>query len=216
MFPGLRIGYIIPPPPLVPFFRRAKWLADTQTPMLEQAVLAEFLAEGHMERHIRRMRRLYGSRREALLDSLWKHFGDKAQAMGDAAGMHVMVRFDDKSVVRRAMQNKIELVSADGYYLTQPPGNEYIFWFFHPSGARYSRRHKASGAVGQPSDRDLSRARRGALARSRLPGNLMLTGPESGNIVPDVFTPVLAKHSKSFSLIDCISVGVDRMRTFIP
>ena len=38
-----------------------------------------------------------------------------------------------------------------------------------------------------------------------------------GNIVSGVFTPVLAKHSKSFSLIDCISVGVDRMqRNFEP
>jgi hypothetical protein len=35
---------------------------------------------------------------------------------------------------------------------------------------------------------------------------------ESGNIVPGAFTPVLANHSKSFSLIDCISVGVDRMQ----
>jgi GntR family transcriptional regulator / MocR family aminotransferase len=129
MFPGLRIGYIISPPSLVPFFKRAKWLADTQTPMLEQAALAKFVAEGHLERHIRRMRRLYGLRREALLNSLWKHFNDGAQPLGDAAGMHVMVRFDDKNVMRRAMQNKVELVSADGYYLTQPPGNEFIFGF---------------------------------------------------------------------------------------
>lgn len=41
--------------------------------------------------------------------------------------------------------------------------------------------------------------------------------PEYENIVPGVFTPVLAKHSKSFSLIDCVSVGVDRMqRNFEP
>jgi len=39
----------------------------------------------------------------------------------------------------------------------------------------------------------------------------VFTGPESGNTVPGVFTPVLAKHSKSFSLLDCVSVGVDRM-----
>ncbi|MGA9392946.1 MAG: hypothetical protein WBV69_21125 [Candidatus Sulfotelmatobacter sp.] len=46
---------------------------------------------------------------------------------------------------------------------------------------------------------------------------LNLTGTEISNIVPGVFTPVLAKHSKSFSLIDCISVGVDRMqRNFEP
>jgi hypothetical protein len=36
---------------------------------------------------------------------------------------------------------------------------------------------------------------------------------EFGNIVTGVFTPVLAKHSKSFSLIDCIAVGVDRMQS---
>jgi len=45
----------------------------------------------------------------------------------------------------------------------------------------------------------------------------MLRRSASGNIVPGAFTPVLAKHSKSFSLIDCISVGVDRMqRNFQP
>ena len=44
-----------------------------------------------------------------------------------------------------------------------------------------------------------------------------LRDPESGNIVSGDFTPVLAKHSKSFSLIDCIAVGVDRMqRNFDP
>src|SRR5579863_6076953 len=54
-------------------------------------------------------------------------------------------------------------------------------------------------------------------ARSRLLRNPIFSGTESGNIVPDVFTPVLASHSSSFSLIDCISVGVDRMqRNFEP
>ena len=54
-------------------------------------------------------------------------------------------------------------------------------------------------------------------AINRLLGNRILRGAESGNIVPGAFTPVLAKHSKSFSLIDCVSVGVDRMqRNFEP
>lgn len=129
MFPGLRIGYVISPPALVPFFTRAKWLADTHSPMLEQVALADFLAEGHMERHIRRMRRLYGLRREVLLDSLHKHFGDGAQVMGDAAGMHAMVRFEDKGIMQRAIRNKVELVSTDDYYLTGAPGDEFIFGF---------------------------------------------------------------------------------------
>ena len=54
-------------------------------------------------------------------------------------------------------------------------------------------------------------------ARSQLLGNLIQVGPESGNIVSGVFTPVLAKHSKSFNLIDTLAVGVDRMqRNFEP
>lgn len=130
MFPGLRLGYVISPSSVVPFFSRAKWLADRQTPMLEQAVLADFLAEGHMERHIRRMRRLYGLRREALLDSLHRHFGNRAHVMGDAAGMHAMVRFDDHNgILERAARNRVELVKADDYYLTKAPGNEFIFGF---------------------------------------------------------------------------------------
>ena len=57
----------------------------------------------------------------------------------------------------------------------------------------------------------------GQALRSRIRRNLIFTEPQSGNIVPDVVYSVLAKHSKSFSLIDCISVGVDRMhRNFEP
>jgi hypothetical protein len=57
----------------------------------------------------------------------------------------------------------------------------------------------------------------GTLAASLRLENLIFTCAEFGNIVTGVFTPVLAKHSKSFSLIDCVSVGVDRMqRNFEP
>jgi GntR family transcriptional regulator/MocR family aminotransferase len=129
MFPGLRIGYIVSPRQLIPFFRRAKWLADTQTSILEQAALADFIREGHMERHIRRMRRLYGHRRQVLLDSLRNHFGERAKVLGDDAGMQVMVSFDDRGIMQRAMRNKVELVSADGYYLTPPPGGEFVLGF---------------------------------------------------------------------------------------
>ena len=50
-----------------------------------------------------------------------------------------------------------------------------------------------------------------------LGASLMVRDQSSRSIVPGAFTPVLAKHSKSFSLVDCLSVGVDRMqRNFEP
>jgi len=129
MFPGLRIGYLIAPPKLVTAFARAKWLTDRQTPFLEQAVLADFLREGHLERHIRRMRRLYARRREVLVEALARYFGDKAQVLGDDAGMHVVVRFDDDGVAARAETNRVQLASAAPYYTGKAPRNEFIFGF---------------------------------------------------------------------------------------
>jgi GntR family transcriptional regulator / MocR family aminotransferase len=126
LYPGLRIGYVVAPPELAPRFARAKWLADRHTPVLEQCALADFLGEGHLERHIRRMRRLYGLRREVLLDSLDRHFRDRVTVRGDAAGMHALVRFHEEGVLARALANKVQLVCSDGYYLMRPPGGEVL------------------------------------------------------------------------------------------
>ena len=120
MFPGLRIGYVIAPPRFVAALKRAKWLADRQTSVLDQAALTDFIREGHLERHIRRMRRLYGRRREVLVEALARHFGDKAKVRGDAAGMHLLVRFEDDGIAERAALGKVLLMSASSYYLTKP------------------------------------------------------------------------------------------------
>ena len=129
MFPSLRIGYVIAPESLVARLRRAKWLADRHTPVPEQAALADFIAEGHLERHIRRMRRIYGERRDALVESLDRHFGDRVQIHGDAAGMHVLVRFKDERIAERAEEAKVQLISSGAYYLTEPPRGEFVLGF---------------------------------------------------------------------------------------
>ncbi|MBO3460036.1 PLP-dependent aminotransferase family protein [Aetokthonos hydrillicola Thurmond2011] len=58
LFPASRIGYLVLPKNLVNIFANAKCLADRQSPLLEQQVLTDFINEGHLERHIRRMRTL--------------------------------------------------------------------------------------------------------------------------------------------------------------
>jgi GntR family transcriptional regulator / MocR family aminotransferase len=69
LFPSLRIGYMILPPALVDPFLKVRRLIDIHSPILEQAVLADFMIEGHFTRHLRRMRALYGERRNALLQA---------------------------------------------------------------------------------------------------------------------------------------------------
>jgi len=129
MFPGLRLGYLVLPPDLVEPFHRAKWLADRHTAHLEQAALADFIREGHMERHIRRMRRVYKRRREAFLDAVSHAFGDRATVAGDASGMHLVVRFDAAGVAARAARRGVHLVSTRRYYTGQAPPHEFIVRF---------------------------------------------------------------------------------------
>ncbi len=130
MFPSLRIGYIIAPPSLVARLQRAKWLADRHTPVPEQAALADFIAEGHLERHIRRMRRIYGQRRSVLVEALERHFGDRVHIRGDAAGMHVLVRFKNgMKIAEKAAAAKVQLVRSGYSYIGEAPAGEFVLGF---------------------------------------------------------------------------------------
>ena len=100
LFPPLRVGYVVLPPEMAAPFMRVKWLADRQTPTLEQLALTDFLQEGHFERHLRRMRRLVSARRDALLAAIGKHLGDVMDASASGVGMHVMVTLN---AVRRGL-----------------------------------------------------------------------------------------------------------------
>jgi GntR family transcriptional regulator / MocR family aminotransferase len=130
MFRGLRIGYVVVPVELIATFTTAKWMADRHTTLLEQAALADFLGEGHFERHVRRMRRVYKHRRDVLLEALDRYFGSGAVVRGDAAGLHMTVRFRNSSSVRkRAERNGVELTGTGIYYLSKPAPDEFILGF---------------------------------------------------------------------------------------
>ncbi len=129
MFPGLRLGYLVVPRDLAVPFTRAKSLADRATAMLEQAALADFMREGHLERHIRRMRRLYGRRRQVLVESLARHFGDAATIRGDAAGMHALVTFAARDIPARAAARGVRLIGAAPYYASGRAPGQFIISF---------------------------------------------------------------------------------------
>ncbi len=63
MFPSLRLGYLVIPTDLVDYFTAAKSVTSRHVPLLEQAVLCDFIVEGHFGRHIRRMREVYAEQR---------------------------------------------------------------------------------------------------------------------------------------------------------
>jgi GntR family transcriptional regulator/MocR family aminotransferase len=133
LFPALRLGYLVLPQNLVYVFARAKWLADRQCSLLEQYALTDFITEGHLERHIRRMRSLYDQRRQTLVQSLFSHFGDTVTILGENAGMHLMVKIDtnlsDDEVVQRAAIAGVSIGAAYPQYLKDSPGREFILGY---------------------------------------------------------------------------------------
>jgi GntR family transcriptional regulator / MocR family aminotransferase len=93
--PALRMGYVVVPPGLVNAFEGARALADRHPPVPEQAILAEFVAEGHFARHLRRMRRLYAERQQALVDAAKGELAGLLEVRPSGAGLHLVGRLPD-------------------------------------------------------------------------------------------------------------------------
>ena len=89
LFPDLRLGFVVAPSWAQPALVTAKQYADGQSSPLLQETLASFISEGHLARHVRRMRQVYGARREALLNGLEKHLSDHLTPVPSAAGLHL-------------------------------------------------------------------------------------------------------------------------------
>jgi 2-aminoadipate transaminase len=70
LFPGLRVGYLVAPRPLLEKLALARFNADGGTSAVAQAALAALLAGGGLERHLRRVRKVYGERLAAMRDAL--------------------------------------------------------------------------------------------------------------------------------------------------
>src|SRR5258707_10079331 len=77
LFPGLRIGYAVVPRALLQAFVGARYLIDRQPATLQQAVVSEFMQQGHFAAHIRRMRQLYREQRDALAETLMRRATDR-------------------------------------------------------------------------------------------------------------------------------------------
>jgi GntR family transcriptional regulator/MocR family aminotransferase len=87
MFPGLRLGFIVAPPWARSALTAARQAMDWHSPAASQLALASFIREGHLARHIRKMRRLYALRRARIINAIGP--GGRLRLLPSAAGLHV-------------------------------------------------------------------------------------------------------------------------------
>jgi GntR family transcriptional regulator/MocR family aminotransferase len=90
LFPSLRIGYMVVPPDMVDAFAAARGVLSRFTPSMDQAVLADFINEGHFARHIRRMRTLYAERQAMLVETARREMDGLLEINPHEAGIHLV------------------------------------------------------------------------------------------------------------------------------
>lgn len=119
MFNGLRLGYMVVPEPLVAPCLTIKDATAGDTPTHTQEALADFIREGDLLRHIRKMRRLYQQKHQQVCLSIERHFAGQVEVISQAAGLHVTLRWHAKvnedDFVERARQQGL-VIRAMNYY----------------------------------------------------------------------------------------------------
>jgi GntR family transcriptional regulator/MocR family aminotransferase len=124
--PGIRLGWLVAPPHLAPAVSEAKIIADRGSPTLEQLALADLIARGEIDRHLRRMRPVYRRRRDVLVQAIRSRLPDLRPA-GISAGMHLLAWLpagtDEASVVAAAAHEGLRVDGVGSYRLaTRGPG----------------------------------------------------------------------------------------------
>ena len=133
IFPALRIGYVVVPKSLAPAFTAAKWLADQHSAILEQKTLAEFIASGLYERHLRRLRRRNAKRREALLAAIRDYLGGCVKMSGDGSGTHVILwptkHASEDNVIAKAALRNVGIYRISHCYLKKPSRTGFMLGY---------------------------------------------------------------------------------------
>ena len=91
LFPALRIGFVVAPSWALPALVVAKHHADRHSDVVTQETLAAFIGEGHLARHVRKMRRVYAERRQMLIERIESDFAPWLEPVPSAAGLHIAV-----------------------------------------------------------------------------------------------------------------------------
>jgi GntR family transcriptional regulator/MocR family aminotransferase len=120
LFPSLRLGYLVIPSDLQHHFAANLSVTSRHAPLLEQAVLCDFISEGHFGRHLRRMRQIYAERLSVLLESARQELAGLLEISGVEAGLQTIGWLCGKikaaSATKAAALRGVEVVPLSAYH----------------------------------------------------------------------------------------------------
>jgi GntR family transcriptional regulator/MocR family aminotransferase len=161
----LRLGYLVAPRAVLDTFLRVRFLTDVHPSTITQAVLADFIAEGHFERHLRRMRMLYYERQQVLVRSARAHLAGLLNVQPSAGGMHLVgwlpPHVDDREATRAARACGIIVAPLSFFASHQPHRSGLVLGYAGLTPAQITAGTKRLAAALQPL------ARRGPARRQR-------------------------------------------------
>jgi len=133
MFPELRLGFVVAPPWARTALTLAKQLSDWHAPLIPQLALADFILEGHLARHVRRMRRIYSRRFQMLSGAIEYRFHGRLRPFPAQAGVHLAAAadeaFDERALVQKAATHGIRVEDIGRYALGPVSQRGLVFGF---------------------------------------------------------------------------------------
>lgn len=143
LFPSIRLGYLVVPDDVAEPLRTLLSVTTRHAPLLDQAVLTEFITSGHFGRHVRRMREMYAERLSVLLDYGRSVLGDRLQISPIEAGLQTVGWLPDgmhaADVVRAAAVRDVDIAEVE-YFGVLPERREGVQLGFAAIDAREIRR----------------------------------------------------------------------------
>jgi len=151
LVPGLRLAYLVVPASLVGTFRDEVAHLPGPGSIVPQAMIADFMTQGHFARHLRKMRSLYATRRGYVVDALTDMLGDRLYVQPQAGGIHILAhlkaRRNDRHLASAARANGMAIHALSDWRIRKSPEGGLLMGF-----ANFVTAEDAAAAVGRLKD----------------------------------------------------------------
>ncbi len=128
--PAIRVGYMVLPLPLNTLYQEKLSHYSSTVSRLDQTILTDFLRQGHFERHLNRMKKLYKVKHDTMLECL-NGFGNLITVIGENAGLHLVVQVNlpvsEQTLLEKARKQGIRLYPLSPYFMNDTPTRRPAF-----------------------------------------------------------------------------------------